>query len=91
MEFKDDIKQEFQKYYKYLNDDYSEVESILDNAITKALNNQEYRNKLKEAEQSIINRFSRISTKERTELKQNNPSLYDRAKRSIKYVKYVML
>lgn len=47
MKFKDDIKQEFQKYYKYLNDDYSEVESILDNAITKALNNQEYRNKLK--------------------------------------------
>lgn len=84
MEFKDDIKQEFQKYYKYLNDDYSEVESILDNAITKALNNQEYRNKLKEAEQSIINRFSSISTKERTELKQNNPSLYDRAKRRIK-------
>lgn len=84
MEFKDDIKQEFQKYYKYLNDDYSEVESILDNAITKALNNQEYRNKLKEAEQSIINRFSSISTKEHTELKQNNPSLYDRAKRRIK-------
>lgn len=84
MEFKDDIKQEFQKYYKYLNDDYSEVESILDNAITKALNNQEYRNKLKEAEQSIINRFLSISTKERTELKQNNPSLYDRAKRRIK-------
>lgn len=84
MEIREDIKQEFQKYYKYLNDDYSEVESILDNAITKALNNQEHRNKLKKEEQSIINRFSRMSTKERTELKQNNPSLYNKAKRGIK-------
>lgn len=87
MEFKDDIKQEFQKYYKFLNDDYSEVESILDNAITKALNNQEHRNKLKKEEQSeeqsIINRFSKMSTKERTTLKQNNPSLYNKAKRGI--------
>lgn len=84
MEIREDIKQEFQSYYKHFNDDYSVIEKYLDKAITKALNNQEHRNKLKKEEQSIINRFSRMSTKERTELKQNNPSLYNKAKRGIK-------
>lgn len=84
MEIREDIKQEFQSHYKHFNDDYSVIEKYLDRAITTALNNQEHRNKLKKEEQSIINRFSRMSTKERTELKQNNPSLYNKAKRGIK-------
>ena len=88
MEIREDIKQEFLKYYKHIDDDYSVVERFLDKAITKALNNQEHRNKLKKEEQSeeqsIINRFSKMSTKERTELKQNNPSLYNKAKRGKK-------
>lgn len=84
MEIREDIKQEFQSYYKHFNDDYSVIEKYLDKAITKALNNQEHRNKLKEEEQSTINRFSSMSTKERTELKQNNPSLYNKAKRGKK-------
>lgn len=88
MEIREDIKQEFQSHYKHFNDDYSVIEKYLDRAITKALNNQEHRNKLKKEEQSkeqsIINRFSKMSTKERTELKQNNPSLYNKAKRGIK-------
>lgn len=84
MEIREDIKQEFLKYYKHIADDHSVVERFLDKAITKALNDQEYRNKLKEAEQSTINRFSSMSTKERTELKQNNPSLYNKAKRGKK-------
>ncbi|WP_278577878.1 hypothetical protein [Granulicatella adiacens] len=83
MEIREDIKQEFQSYYKHFNDDYSVIEKYLDKAITKALNNQEHRNKLKEEEQSTINRFSSMSTKERTTLKQNNPSLYNKAKRGI--------
>ena len=83
MEIREDIKQEFLKYYKHIDDDHSVVEKYLDKAITKALNNQEHRNKLKEEEQSIINRFSKMSTKDRTELKQNNPSLYNKAKRGI--------
>ena len=87
MEIREDIKQEFLKYYKHIDDDYSVVERFLDKAITKALNNQEHRNKLKKEEQSeeqsIINRFSKMSTKERTELKQNNQSLYNKAKRGI--------
>lgn len=83
MEIREDIKQEFQSYYKHFNDDYSVIEKYLDKAITKALNNQEHRNKLKKEEQSIINRFSKMSTKERTTLKQNNPSLYNKAKRGI--------
>lgn len=87
MEIREDIKQEFLKYYKHIDDDHSVVERFLDKAITKALNNQEHRNKLKNEEQSeeqsIINRFSKMSTKDRTELKQNNPSLYNKAKRGI--------
>lgn len=83
MELREDIKQEFQSHYKHFNDDYSVIEKYLDKAITKALNNQEHRNKLKKEEQSIINRFSKMSTKERTTLKQNNPSLYNKAKRGI--------
>ena len=83
MEIREDIKQEFQSYYKHFNDDYSVIEKYLDKAITKALNNQEHRNKLKKEEQSIINRFSKMSTKERTTLKKNNPSLYNKAKRGI--------
>lgn len=84
MEIREDIKQEFQSYYKHFNDDYSVIEKYLDKAITKALNNQEHINKLKKEEQSTINRFSSMSTKERTELKQNNPSLYNKAKRGKK-------
>ena len=84
MEIREDIKQEFLKYYKHIDDDYSVVERFLDKAITKALNNQEHRNNFKQEEQSIINRFSSMSTKKRTELKQNNPSLYNKAKRGIK-------
>ena len=83
MEIREDIKQEFQSYYKHFNDDYSVIEKYLDKAITKALNNQEHINKLKKEEQSIINRFLKMSTKERTTLKQNNPSLYNKAKRGI--------